>query len=137
MRIAGILSVGLLLGFALMPTPSRAADLAGEWLVEAGDTKVRVARCGPALCGEIVWLKEGQSQRDDKNSDPSKQQRSLIGLRIFEMQQKGEAWTGAIYNSDDGNTYEGTLTPQADAAKLEVKACMGDQCGAELWTRAQ
>ena len=30
-----------------------------------------------------------------------------------------------------------TLTPQADASKLEVKACVGDQCGAELWTRAQ
>jgi uncharacterized protein (DUF2147 family) len=135
MRIGIILAAGLMAVFGLLPSTSRAADPSGDWLVEAGDTKVRVSRCGAALCGEIVWLKEGQSQRDEKNADPSKQQRSLIGLRIFEMQQKGEAWTGPVYNSDDGNTYEGTLSPQADAAKLEMKACMGDQCGAELWTR--
>ncbi len=143
MGIGRIAAVGLILCLALGSSRAVAADPSGDWLIEAGDTKIRVSLCGAALCGEIVWLKDpldkatGKPQTDDKNPDPSKQQRPLIGLRIFEMQPKGaDAWSGPLYNSDDGNTYEGTIALQA-TGKLEVKACAGDNCGAELWTRAE
>ena len=136
------LTAGLILGLALGST-AWAADLSGDWLIEAGDTKIRVSRCGPALCGEIVWLKEpidkatGKPQTDDRNSDPAKQQRSIIGLRIFEMSTAGaDTWSGPLYNTDDGNTYEGAIVLQGPA-KLEVKACAGTNCGVEIWTLAQ
>ena len=36
----------------------RAAEPIGTWLTEDGKATVRIANCGPALCGTIVSLKE-------------------------------------------------------------------------------
>ena len=35
-----------------------AADPAGVWLTQGGNSRIRVADCGGALCGTIIWLKE-------------------------------------------------------------------------------
>jgi uncharacterized protein (DUF2147 family) len=54
MRTATIAAV--LLGLSL--GTSLAADPTGTWLTEEGKATVRIAACGPALCGTIVSLKE-------------------------------------------------------------------------------
>ena len=36
----------------------RANDPAGVWLTQSGDARIKVHRCGAALCGRVVWLKE-------------------------------------------------------------------------------
>src|SRR5438045_3969805 len=62
-----------------------AADPLGTWLTEGGKSRVRVADCGGALCGSIVWLKEpnnpetGQPKTDRFNPDQSKRSRPVIG----------------------------------------------------------
>ena len=33
-----------------------AADPSGTWLTQGGNSRVRIADCGGALCGTIVWL---------------------------------------------------------------------------------
>ena len=35
-----------------------AGDAQGIWLRDSGASKVRIAPCGEALCGAIIWLKE-------------------------------------------------------------------------------
>src|SRR5689334_603293 len=47
----------LLAGLAL-PGAAVAAEPTGTWLTEGGKSRVRIVRCGNALCGAIVWLKE-------------------------------------------------------------------------------
>src|SRR5262249_7258632 len=37
---------------------SAAADATGTWLTEDGKARIRIAACGPALCGTIISLKE-------------------------------------------------------------------------------
>jgi uncharacterized protein (DUF2147 family) len=120
-----------------------ANDPAGIWLTQAGDAKIRISRCGDALCGNVVWLREpidratGRPQVDDKNEDASLRQRPIIGLPLF-LGMKAVAaqrWSGQIYNADNGRTYASTVTLQGPE-RLEVQGCVAVFCGSETWSRS-
>jgi uncharacterized protein (DUF2147 family) len=118
-------------------------DVGGIWLTQAGDAKVRVGRCGGALCGTVVWLRDpidsatGKPQIDDKNENPAQRNRRIIGISLFiGMRAAGpNKWSGQIYNADDGKTYASTVTFQ-QGGKLEVQGCVGSLCGSETWSRS-
>lgn len=125
------------------PAANGAGGPDGIWLTQAGDAKVRVARCGGGLCGTVAWLREpidsatGKPQVDDKNENPSLRSRPMIGLPMF-IGMRGEGpnkWSGRIYNADDGKTYASTVTLQDDD-RLEVQGCVGVLCGSEIWSRS-
>ena len=58
-----------------------AADPSGTWLTQTGTSRIKVADCGGALCGTIIWLKEpndpdtGKPKTDKNNSDAAKRSR--------------------------------------------------------------
>ena len=120
----------------------KANDPAGVWLTQSGDARIKVHRCGSALCGRVVWLKEptdkatGKPQRDDKNADPTLRTRPVMGISLFiNMQPAGpNKWAGRIYNADDGKTYESSVT-LVSSGTLNVRGCMGTLCAGEDWTR--
>ena len=119
--------------------PVEAAEPTGTWLTQNGDAQVRVAKCGIAMCGTIVWLRDpidpatGQPQRDFNNPDFSKRSHNILGLTIFAMQPDSDGnFAGDIYNADDGHTYRGKLVRRS-ATQLEVQGCFGLICGAETW----
>ena len=129
----------LLCAFTLFP--ARAAEPTGTWLTQQGDAHIRVAHCGKALCGTVVWLKDaidpqtGKPPVDEHNPDPNKRGRRILGLRIFAMAPDGQGtWAGSIYNSDDGQSYAGKLLWHS-ADQLEVQGCAGALCGGEMWRR--
>src|ERR1700693_6408437 len=68
--------------------PAGAADPTGYWLTEGDKSQVRIARCGSALCGTLVSLREpndpetGKPQVDRNNVDTGKRTRPLIGVAI-------------------------------------------------------
>ena len=118
-----------------------AAGPTGTWLTQKGDARIRVAPCGKAMCGTIVWIKDtvdaktGKPPVDESNPDPARRNRKIVGLRIFSMNPDGQGgWAGGIYNSDDGQTYAGRLIMQG-ANGLLVNGCAGALCGGELWHR--
>jgi uncharacterized protein (DUF2147 family) len=114
----------------------------GTWLTQAGDARVKVKGCGAALCGTIVWLREpidpktGKKQVDDKNPNPERASRPIVGLQIFaNMRAAGpNKWSGHIYNADDGKTYESNVSVVGPSA-LKVEGCVGALCGSETWSR--
>ena len=118
------------------------SDPGGVWLTQSGDAKIKVSRCGTALCGRVVWLKDpidkktGKPQLDDHNSDPALRGRKIIGISLFiEMQAAGaNKWSGRIYNADDGKTYASTVT-LLPSGNLNVQGCVGALCAGEDWTR--
>lgn len=118
------------------------SEPAGVWLTQSGDAKIKVSRCGNALCGRVVWLKDpldkktGKLQLDDHNSDPALRGRKIVGISLFiNMQTAGaNKWSGRIYNADDGKTYVSTVT-LLPSGKLNVQGCMGTLCAGEDWTR--
>jgi uncharacterized protein (DUF2147 family) len=136
-------AVAILALVATTVAPAQAEELIGTWLTQQADAQIRVAKCGKALCGTVAWLKDavdpktGQPPLDEKNPDPAKRSRKILGIQIFAMEQNATgSWTGGIYNSDDGKTYDGRLSPQGENG-LEVQGCAGSLCGSEVWTRAK
>ncbi len=116
----------------------------GVWATRDAESHVRVERCQDSLCGTIIWLKEptyknGISKRDRKNRDEDLRTRALIGLRLFTGFRPTEEnqWNeGTLYNPEDGNTYEPTMT-LLDHDSLEVEACILFFCQAQTWRRVE
>ena len=76
--------------FALgMISGANAAEPTGTWLTQNGDAHIRVAKCGPSMCGTIVWLRDpidpqtGQPQVDDNNPNAALRNRKIIGHPHF------------------------------------------------------
>jgi uncharacterized protein (DUF2147 family) len=135
-------AVILSLVFCIAAVPGNAAEPTGTWLTQQGDARIRVAKCGSAMCGTVVWLRDaldaqtGQAPVDGRNPDPARRSRKIMGLRIFAMAPDGSGnYAGGIYNSDDGQTYAGKLVLRS-AEQLEVQGCAGPMCGSETWTKA-
>jgi uncharacterized protein (DUF2147 family) len=120
-----------------------AADPAGIWLTQNGASRIKLADCGGAVCGTIVWLKEpnddnGKPKTDKNNSDETKRGRPLIGVQIvLGMKAAGaDKWTGQVYNAEDGKTYSGNLTfSGGNALQLQGCALGGLVCKSQTWTK--
>jgi uncharacterized protein (DUF2147 family) len=122
-----------------------AADPMGTWHTEEGKATVRIAACGPAVCGTIISLKDanddtGKPKTDKNNADAGLRSRPMIGVQVvLGMKPSGTAnkWAGQVYNAEDGKTYSGSLTLQ-DANTIKLEGCIlgGLVCKAATWTRA-
>jgi uncharacterized protein (DUF2147 family) len=141
-RLAFLASVFMAL-FAASVVGAQMGDPSGIWLTQAGDAKVRVSKCGAAICGVVVWLREptnpatGLPMVDDKNPNPALAKRPMIGLPLFtDMRIAGSnKWSGHIYNADDGGTYVSNISVSGPDS-LRVEGCVGALCGGETWTRS-
>jgi uncharacterized protein (DUF2147 family) len=146
MRGRGIIiwSAALIACFATA-LPARAADPTGIWLTENGEARIRIYRCGEALCGTVLSLKEpndpatGKPKLDKFNQDSSKRARPLIGIELMSGLKPSAApdrWEGSLYNPEDGNTYKGILSAQGLlAVKLQGCVLGGLICKSETWKR--
>jgi uncharacterized protein (DUF2147 family) len=121
----------------LLGGPALAADPDGDWMVKDKTAVIRIAPCGEAVCGNIVWTK-GPAGTDQNNPDPAKRSRSVIGLPILiDMKPSGDRWEGEIYNAQDGKIYSGRIALAGENV-LRIEGCvLGFLCGGEDWTRAQ
>ena len=110
---------------AMLATPTPAQEVTGTWLRDSGASKVRLAKCGDAVCGTISWLKD--------SSGPAK-----LGQRIFyDMKPSGAGkWSGSAFNPEDGKTYSGTMTLSGDT--LTTAGCVmgGLICRSVKWSRS-
>ena len=121
-----------------------AADPTGVWLTQPGTSRIRVADCGGALCGTIMWLKEpndpdtGKPKTDKNNPDAARRSRPLMGVQIMlGMKPAGDGkWTGQVYNAEDGKTYSGNLTfSGGNSLQLQGCALGGLVCKSQTWTK--
>jgi uncharacterized protein (DUF2147 family) len=128
-------------------TPALAGDPVGKWLTKNANATVTIARCGDALCGTIVALRQpndpatGKPKTDKNNPDAARSGRPLIGVQIvFGMKPNGkpDVWDGQVYNAEDGKTYTGSIT-LTGANSLDLKGCAlaGLICKTQTWTRAK
>ena len=129
---------------SILPAHAQGLNPSGTWLTEKGDAKVRVSRCGPGVCGIIVWLRDpidsatGKPQIDDKNENARLAKRPVIGISLFSGMKPSGAnrWSGRIYNADDGKSYDSNVSV-AGPDSLKVEGCLGGFCGSETWTRSR
>jgi uncharacterized protein (DUF2147 family) len=119
-----------------------AADATGIWTTAEGKAHVRVAACGSALCGTVIWLREpngpdGRPKLDDKNEDAAQRNRPILGSSVLlGMKPSGDdQWKGSIYNAEDGKTYSATFTLQGTTS-AQLQGCVAAIfCKSQVWTR--
>ena len=138
MKSVWVVAAGVALG--LMASPARAADPSGLWLTDDGTAKIKVAKCGANICGNIAWLRDpkdatGKPKTDKNNVEASKRGRPIIGLPVvLSMKPDGtDKWSGQIYNAEDGKTYAGNITLAGNTMK--VQGCVSVFCKTKTWTR--
>jgi len=122
-----------------LPTQSfaqRAEDAIGVWLNPENGSHIEFYACGEGVCGRILKVADGQ-KTDDKNPDPAKRGRAIIGLLIMEgAKRSGEnKWVGSLYNRENGKSYAGTVTVKSKDT-LELSGCVvAVLCKRLTWTR--
>lgn len=138
MRPASVAAAVLM--FGALSVPAYADDPTGLWLTDDGAAKIKIAKCGPNMCGTVAWLKEpnddaGKPKTDAYNTDASKRGRPIIGVPIvLPMKPDGaNKWSGEIYNAEDGKTYSGNITVAGNI--LKVQGCVALFCKTRTWTR--
>lgn len=133
MKKLGLLAVLLVLNSGA----AMAGDPSGDWLVEDGEARIRIAICSGALWGVVGW--EKTPGKDSHNPDPAKRSRPTLGIPILiNMKPAGtDKWSGQIYNAKNGKMYQASVDLQSDSA-LKVRGCVmgGLFCGGETWSRA-
>jgi uncharacterized protein (DUF2147 family) len=135
MRVLAFLAATIAFSTAAVADPM--TEIAGRWRDSDGESEIEIARCGQALCGAIVWLKEPRI--DKANPDPALRNRSLMGLRVlsgFRPDPGGATLSGEGYNPEDGRSYKTTLELKSRTT-LSVKGCVlgGLICDDDIWTR--
>lgn len=109
---------------ALSVSQANAADASGVWLRDNGHSRIRIAPCGPALCGSVVWLRDSSGN-------------SKVGQRVFYNMKpsRSNQWSGNAFNPDDGKTYNGKMTLSGNT--LTTSGCVlgGLICRSVTWTR--
>ena len=114
----------VLLGAA--PVAAESPTLVGVWLHANQRIRLEIAPCGDRLCGNLVWFKwpndaQGRPLIDLENPDPALRTRPLLGLTVLRgLRRAGErSWEdGKIYNPDDGEDYNVTISIRDDGAAL-------------------
>jgi uncharacterized protein (DUF2147 family) len=104
-----------------------AVEPVGIWFDHTGRGAVEIKRCGGALCGRVVWLKDAAN-------------RSACGMQIIGdvRQTAGGAWDGGwIYDPDRDTKYSVEIT-LLGGQQLKVVGYMGTKLLSEtmIWRRA-
>jgi uncharacterized protein (DUF2147 family) len=119
---------------------SEPSDPSGIWLVKDGDARIRIEHCPKPhekVCGYIVWTKDGNSNdHDDKNPDVAKHNRAVLGMQmLMGLEKDGAAYSGLIYNAENGKTYDAHVTLK-EPNSLTLKGCvMKYLCQSQTWTK--
>lgn len=139
---AALLAVALSVGAI---DRARAADPTGLWLNEDRDARIHLVRCGDAVCGTVVWIRQphdpqtGKPWVDKNNRDPSRRSRPLLGITIVSGMKPDASpgrWVGKVYSVIYGRLFAGSLA-MLGGARLKIEGCMAPGlCQSEIWTRA-
>lgn len=135
-----VIAAGLA-AFALIATPvvaQTADDAIGVWENPENKSHTEFYKCGDGVCGKIVKVVDGQ-KTDDKNPDPAKQKRAIVGLVIMQGAKKtgDNKWAGTLYNRADGKSYSGTLTVKSKNS-VDLSGCVAAVfCKTSTFTRVK
>jgi uncharacterized protein (DUF2147 family) len=140
-----IVSLAFMALGALDANAAQPAEVVGVWLNPKANTRVRISPCGPALCGNIVWLKSsndpqtGEPLADRNNPDPANRKRPILGMQIITDLKPGRAageWTGKVYSPNEGKTHDASFSMDGPNG-IKMESCMlaGLLCRAQTWTR--
>ena len=120
---------------AATPATAQRAGWEGIWRNSADSVRIRVARCGPGLCGTVV-----QASAKAKADAAAGGTDRLIGTQLFHdfRREDDGLWYGQVYVPDIDKVFDGTIE-QVDRNTIRGKGCLfaGFGCKAQTWTRVE
>lgn len=135
--MTALMSAGLLVLGVGQSWAQKAEDAFGVWEHPDNGSHIRISKCGAGLCATIVKVKD-PARTDVNNPDPAKRKRPVKGVTIMSGGKKtgAKTWSGKLYNTQDGQTYNGTLTV-VDKNHLKLQGCVlgGLICQGPTWSR--
>ena len=119
-----LIAAGAALALATVAYAQTGEDAVGVWQNPENKSQTEFYKCGDGVCGKIVKVVDGQ-KTDDKNPDPAKRDRPIVGLVIMQGAKKTgpTTWAGQLYNRADGKTYSGTLTVKSKN-EVDLAGCV-------------
>lgn len=132
-------------GITMTAFPQEADAIVGKWYNTEKDAQVEIYKEGDKFSGKIIWLQDpkdnaGKPKVDVNNSDVSKRQRPIIGMKLLEnFKYNGGTWEeGTIYDPKNGKTYS-CIIKKKDNKTLEVRGYVGiSLIGRTVeWTKAE
>lgn len=121
MRTTDVITAAAISAAAIILASSNAAaagDPTGLWYDDTGRGAVEIRKCGSALCGNIVWLrnptgKDGKPLTDKLNPNSKRRTRRICGLQVLggvKPQADGSWDNGWIYDPKRGAAFDVQLT---------------------------
>lgn len=98
----------------------------GRWITASGNLEVEIAPCGSALCGTVSQVFGNGSMRRASAEMAAADPVSALGMVIlkdFVRVDSGDpaapasAWTGQIYNRENGKTYSCQMWVNSEASE--------------------
>lgn len=122
------------LALALAAVPAKPADpMIGTWMNRRETVAVQTSRCGPALCGRVVWAAPSAQEAAAAGGTPR-----LVGtmlMRNFRPAGQG-LWQGEVFVPDLGQTAPADMT-LVSPSEIEINGCLGSLlCKRQVWHRA-
>jgi uncharacterized protein (DUF2147 family) len=109
------------------------SPIEGNWTNPKHSVTVRIAPCGPALCGRVI---SATAHAREKAAEAGTER--LVGTELMsDLRSTGDgAWTGTIFVPDHNVSAEGQLR-LVGARTLEVEGCAmgGMLCKSQQWIR--
>lgn len=105
--------------------PAHALEPYGVWVRAESGTTFDFYNCADKLCAKVISV----ADPDDKKA---------IGTVILRnaVRSDDDAWTGDLYNTDDGKIYSGTVSVKKPN-ELTLQGCLFKYlCKSEKWERA-
>jgi uncharacterized protein (DUF2147 family) len=126
------LTLFALIAFAV-PAASAETSAVGVWLRENGASQVRIAPCGDALCGKVVWASP-RGQREVAKTTPR-----VVGTTVLtDVRPTAKGWSGRLFIPDD-NIHVSASLQLLDDRTLKLTGCalFGLICRSQIWTRTE
>lgn len=107
--------------------------LAGEWRNTRNTVHLRIAPCGKAACGTVIWADETSQENARKGSG-----REVVGAQLFRNIRPSAdgSWKGIAYLPDRNMNASATVK-MVNRDQLQVSGCVmfGLACRTQHWWR--
>ena len=117
--------------FAAAAPANAGVPIEGRWA--RGNMQIRIAPCGPTLCGTVIRASDRQKARAEAGSGTD-----LIGATLIrDIRPAGPGrYNAKVFVADKNINAKGTIR-QVDNDRLDVKGCVmfGLLCKSAQWVR--
>jgi uncharacterized protein (DUF2147 family) len=135
MTRTSLTTAAFLAAIALAATPANAgAPIEGNWTNPSENVVVRIAPCGPALCGHAISA-SARAKGKAMNSGFG----NILGAPLMKgMMPAGAAkWKGTVFVPDRNIHAPGTIQ-MINANRIKVSGCVwGFLCKTQVWKRVE